>query len=393
MFFRNRKPAKTDPVVSGAPGFTFRNVVNDPNAAELFIYDEIGPDWAGLIGAETVKNALEQIGEVERLVVRINSRGGSIIEASAIYNQLVRFDARVEADVDGIAASSASWVMMAGDEIRMAENGMMMIHDPEAVSIGTAQEHRDRAEVLEKMKGQIVNTYATRTGIEEGKLNEWMTNETWFTAREAEQEGFIDSVTESKSGAVNASSDDFKNAPQWASARMTEPQRGSKYATNSSTKTKGHDMITREQFQEYANANPADVQPYIDQAIKNEQAKHEQALEQARNEAANSAKEQAAKAESERCKELVNAFSDQPENLKHYIENGTDAVTAKAEAFDATKKAEQNAGPDASQGRSAVATDPKDTDQHKERMSDDRRAELLNRTTLGSAAASAKTNN
>ena len=116
----------------------------------------------------------------------------------AIVNQLQRHAARVTVDIDGAALSAASVVAMAGDEIRMAENALLMIHDPIGLTIGTAADHAKAVVELEKVKDVIVATYAARSGMDEERAARLMADETWLTAEEALEEGLVDKVTEAK---------------------------------------------------------------------------------------------------------------------------------------------------------------------------------------------------
>lgn len=163
--------------------------------AELWIYDEIGP-MSG-ITAQAVASALKQVASDRQLKIRLNSPGGSAFDGIAIYN-LLQQRGRVVVDIDGMALSAASLVAMAGDEIRMAENAMLMIHDPWTLTIGDAKDHQDAAERLEKLAGTLVSTYAARTGQSEKAVAEMMTAETWMTAGEALEFGFATSVMPNK---------------------------------------------------------------------------------------------------------------------------------------------------------------------------------------------------
>jgi ATP-dependent Clp protease protease subunit len=169
----------------------------DAKTAELLLYGDIGESWWGeSISAKSVADKLKEIGEVDVLSVRINSAGGSAFEGIAIYNQLVRASARVEVDIDGMALSIASIIAMAGEEVRMAENAMLMIHDPWTFAMGDAGELRKTADLLDAMKDNLVTTYARRTGLERDEIADLMAEETWFSAAEAKERGFVDLVVE-----------------------------------------------------------------------------------------------------------------------------------------------------------------------------------------------------
>lgn len=163
--------------------------------AEIWLYDEVGNSWDGTT-AKMFADDLKELGDIKTLNVYINSPGGSVFDGTAIYNTLRRHRARKIVHIDGIAASIASVVAMAGDEINIAENGLIMIHDPWGFAMGTADEFRKMADSLDKVRSAILDTYISRTGGEEKQISDWMTAETWFTAQEAVDAGFADSIVE-----------------------------------------------------------------------------------------------------------------------------------------------------------------------------------------------------
>ena len=166
------------------------------NNAEILIYEEIGDGWLGGISAKQFAEDVKKLTDVSNINVRINSEGGSVFDGHAIYNTLKNHKARITVDIDGLAASIASIIAMAGDEIRMAENGFMMIHDPWVVAAGTADELRSQADVMDKVQEKLVNTYVKRTGGTAEEISQWMADETWMNAEEALERGFVDSITE-----------------------------------------------------------------------------------------------------------------------------------------------------------------------------------------------------
>lgn len=168
--------------------------------AEVYIYEEIGQDfWTGSgITAKGFAEQLDALGPVDSITVRINSPGGSVFDGNAIYNALVRHPAKVKVEIDGIAASAASYIAMAGDEINIAENGMVMVHRAHGGCMGNCQDMIEMADVLEKLDGSIAKIYADRTNR---KLDTWLAKmdaETWFTADEAVKERLADSITPNK---------------------------------------------------------------------------------------------------------------------------------------------------------------------------------------------------
>jgi ATP-dependent Clp protease, protease subunit len=174
------------------------------NVPELLIYDDIGPDYYGLIGPNTVAQALKELGDVGEIRVRINSPGGSVFDGVAIYNQLKSHKAKMTVVIDGLAASIASIIAMAGDTVEIAENAMMMIHDPMAFAWGNAAELRKMTELLDSIKTTLVGTYAARTGEKSSaeQIEKWMTDETWFNGTEAVDSGLADLVSANKAASA-----------------------------------------------------------------------------------------------------------------------------------------------------------------------------------------------
>lgn len=183
--------------------------------SELYLYDAIGKDFFGDgITAQTVMEELKKCSG-SQLDIYVNSPGGSVFEGLAIYNQLKRWKGKKVVHIDGIAASIASVVAMAGDEINIASNGMMMIHQAWGGTVGNADEMRKFADSLEKIDATLLDTYVARTGGNKKQIQEWMTAETWMTADEAVSRKFATKKTADK--AIEASFpmlDKFQNVPE-----------------------------------------------------------------------------------------------------------------------------------------------------------------------------------
>ena len=164
---------------------------------EIWLYDQIGESfWGDGISAKAFQKELTGLGKVNTINLRINSPGGDVFDGLAIYNQLKSHPARIVVDVDGLAASIASIIAMSGDEIRMAGNSMMMIHNPHGMAIGDSTEMNRVAALLNQVKGNLADTYAARTGKLRAEIETWMNDETWLTADAAVQHGFADMVTQ-----------------------------------------------------------------------------------------------------------------------------------------------------------------------------------------------------
>ena len=126
--------------------------------------------------------------------MRVNSPGGSVFDGTTIYNALRQHKSKVIAYVDGLAASIASVIVMAADEIVMGEGSYMMIHEPWSIAIGNYKDMHKEGDLLEKVGGSIADTYMNRSNKEEAEILDLMEAETWFTAEEAVENGFADRV-------------------------------------------------------------------------------------------------------------------------------------------------------------------------------------------------------
>lgn len=181
--------------------------------ADVYIYDEIG--FFGTLAEEFIFQI--QNLDVELINLHINSPGGSVFEGVAIYNALKNHKALISVHIDGLAASIASIIAMAGDEITIAENAMMMVHKPAVLMFGQAPELRKEADLLDKIEAQLVSTYTARTGQSEESIQEFISAETWFTGTEAVDAGFADKLSESKRIAASLNKWDlslFENPPE-----------------------------------------------------------------------------------------------------------------------------------------------------------------------------------
>ena len=156
---------------------------------ELTIYEDIGEDWYGYgVSAKSVQDQLADMSG--DLTVRINSYGGDVFQGHAIYNLIKNYEGKTTVVIDGIAASAASVIAMAGDEVLIPINGMLMIHDPWTFAIGNSEDMLKTAETLDSIKQTIVNVYKEKTGMDDAELSSMMSDETWLDADQAEQFGF-----------------------------------------------------------------------------------------------------------------------------------------------------------------------------------------------------------
>lgn len=158
--------------------------------AEVLVYDEIGA-WG--VSAKQFARDLKDLGKISQIDLRINSPGGSVFDGNAIFNQLKQHPANVTVYIDGLAASMASVIAMAGDRIVMPENALMMIHNPWTVAIGDAEELRKNADLLDKIKDTLIGAYG-RSMMTDEEIVEMMDAETWLTGEEAVEMGFADEL-------------------------------------------------------------------------------------------------------------------------------------------------------------------------------------------------------
>lgn len=178
--------------------------------AEVLIYDEIGAYGVSAKGFLAELGALPDGVPID---LRLNSPGGSVFDAVAIYNALQRHEGAITVWIDGIAASAASYVAMAGDEIVMPENAFLMIHDPSGIVMGTASDMREMAGTMDKIAGSMIRGYAARSGRSEEEIATLMAAETWFDAQDALAAGLATRMVEPVRIAASFDIAQFRNAP------------------------------------------------------------------------------------------------------------------------------------------------------------------------------------
>jgi ATP-dependent Clp endopeptidase proteolytic subunit ClpP len=159
---------------------------------EILVYDEIGPFG---ITSKAFATALAQAGDGD-LTLRINSPGGDVFTAMNIYNAIKRRDQPVTCVVDGLAASAASLIAMAGDRIVMNDASMLMIHNSHTLALGDRHEMIATAEILAKVDDTLASIYAARSGASLEDVHAIMDRETWMTASEAISQNYCDEVVE-----------------------------------------------------------------------------------------------------------------------------------------------------------------------------------------------------
>ena len=214
--------------------------------AEILLYDVISDfedeEW-GVINAKGLISKVKALGNIQNITLRINSIGGDVFEAQAMYSYLKSHPANITVRVDGLAASAASVVAMAGNKVIMPSNALMMIHNPAGGVWGEAEDMRDTAEILDKIRDTVANVYIAKTGLEREKVIAMMDSETWLDATEAHKLKFCDEIEESvtvtamavKGGTIFRSGFGFTRADEYLTAKMpantvnfTPPKQGTK---------------------------------------------------------------------------------------------------------------------------------------------------------------------
>jgi ATP-dependent Clp protease protease subunit len=176
----------------------FWNWVKNEGERTLFLNGEISDEtW---YGDEVTPKLFKEELEAEKgdINIWINSPGGDVFAAAQIYNMLMDYPGNVTVKIDGIAASAASVIAMAGTEVQMSPVAMMMIHNPITVAIGDSTEMQKAIEMLSEVKESIMNAYEIKTGLTRTKLSHLMDAESWFNAKKAFELGFADKILFSK---------------------------------------------------------------------------------------------------------------------------------------------------------------------------------------------------
>ena len=175
----------------------FWNVMknDEEKSAELILYGSIGSDeyWDN-ISDKAFKQDIENLGDVENIILHINSPGGSVFSAVAIANTLKNHKAKITANIDGLAASAATIITSACDTVKMPKNALFMVHNPITFAYGNNQDMQKTLEMLNKVKNSIIETYLNKAKTDKETLSELMDNETWMSAEEAKEYGFVDEI-------------------------------------------------------------------------------------------------------------------------------------------------------------------------------------------------------
>ena len=203
--------------------YSIKAKAND--TAEISIYDEIGY-WG--ITAKSFSKDLKALGNnLKQINLHIHSPGGDVFDGIAIYNLLKNHPANVTVYIDGLAASMASVIAMAGNEVIMPENAMMMIHKPWGIQGGDADDMRKYADLLDKVENTLIPAYASKTGKTPEELAEMLSAETWLNGKECVEQGFADKLAEPLVAMASIKSrklEDFENMPKAMKDMLFKPQ-------------------------------------------------------------------------------------------------------------------------------------------------------------------------
>lgn len=191
----------------------------DENTAELTLYGEISDIswWGDEVTPKQFKEDLDALGDIDTLNVYINSPGGDVFAGQAIYSMLKRHKATINVYVDGLAASIASLIAMAGDKVIMPANAMMMVHNPWTFAFGNANDFRKLADDMDKIRDSMVVAYESRSALTTDEIIELLDAETWLSAEDCLEYGFCDEIEETKEIAACVDTKYFsmyKNIPE-----------------------------------------------------------------------------------------------------------------------------------------------------------------------------------
>lgn len=203
--------------------YSIKAKAND--TADISIYDEIG--FWGVSAASFAQDLKDCGNNLKQINLHIHSPGGDVFDGIAIYNLLKNHPANVTVYIDGLAASMASVIAMAGNEVIMPENAMMMIHKPWGIQGGDADDMRKYADLLDKVENTLIPAYASKTGKTPEELAEMLSAETWLNGKECVEQGFADKLAEPLVAMASIKSrklEDFENMPKAMKDMLFKPQ-------------------------------------------------------------------------------------------------------------------------------------------------------------------------
>lgn len=180
------------------------------------------------------------------ITVWINSPGGDCVAAAQIYNMLMDYKGNVTVKIDGIAASAASVIAMAGNKVLMSPVSMLMIHNPMTVAMGDTAEMQKAIEMLSEVKESVMNAYEIKTGMSRTKISHLMDAETWMNANKAVELGFADDILNREEPPEAPAADSLMySEAQVVNSLMGRLAERCKIAPKTENKTKAEDLISR----------------------------------------------------------------------------------------------------------------------------------------------------
>lgn len=201
---------------ANAPGY--RMLARGKDRGEIYLYGAIGESWFSEgVSAKRFSDDLKALGNVNTIDVRINSEGGDVFEGKAMYSLLKEHKAKVVVHIDGLAASAASFIAMAGDEIEISDGAFVMIHEAYGGVRGRADDMRAYADLLDSVNATIVDTYVDRTKNDSETIKKWMAEETWMSGKESVDRGFADRLAgggKAKASAAISNPSMYSNLPK-----------------------------------------------------------------------------------------------------------------------------------------------------------------------------------
>jgi len=225
-----------------------------------------GASWMDdMIPSKTFISELNDL-DAEIITVYVNSPGGSVEEGFAIYNALNMSKAKIITHNIGMAASAAAYVMMAGDERKSANNAYMLIHSPWTFLVGNAKELRKYADVLDVLNKSMISIFATRTGLEPEKIADMLDEETWISAEQGLEDGFLDTVVEDKAMNMNFDLSAFNCIPEDLKILNSQTKRDDEQSLRDAGYSRSEAMAVRDAPAELAKL--AELKQIIENNIK-----------------------------------------------------------------------------------------------------------------------------
>ena len=207
--------------------------------ATILLYGAVGEDmWEDSVSAKKISDELKDLpSSIKTIHLRVNSPGGSVFDGITIYERLRQHKAKIITYVDGMAASIASIIALAGEEVVIGEGAFFMVHAPMSGVFGNAREMEDMIEVLDKIENQMTGIYARKTNLSTAEITRMLLKDTWLNAEEAVEMGFADRISNSEEEQISAAACLMKKA-DWI---KTQP------------KMKSSDAVAREKIKDFKN--------------------------------------------------------------------------------------------------------------------------------------------